>query len=78
MLKEICRSIAADEFRHYKLFYTYLVRYLEAEKIGAFGRFLGGSLAHRGSEDDELAFAYYAANHPADAPYERKRSFAPI
>jgi rubrerythrin len=73
VLKEICRNIAADEFRHYKLFYTYLVRYLEAEKIGAFGRFWAAASRIRESEDDELAFAYYAANHPADAPYERKR-----
>src|SRR6266850_4521571 len=73
VLKEICRNIAADEFRHYKLFYTYLVRYLEAEKIGAFGRFWAAASRIRESEDDELAFAYYAANHPADALYERKR-----
>ncbi|MGH6927850.1 MAG: acyl-ACP desaturase, partial [Dongiaceae bacterium] len=28
VLKQICRNIAADELRHYKLFYTYLQRYL--------------------------------------------------
>ncbi|HZF32755.1 MAG TPA: ferritin-like domain-containing protein [Candidatus Angelobacter sp.] len=73
VLKEICRNIAADEFRHYKLFYTYLLRYLEAEKIGSFGRFLAAASRIRESEDDELAYAYYAANHPVDALYERKR-----
>jgi rubrerythrin len=73
VLKEICRNIAADEFRHYKLFYTYLLRYLEAEKIGSFRRFLAAASRIRESEDDELAYAYYAANHPADAVYERKR-----
>src|SRR5262249_37494202 len=28
VLKQICQNIAADEFRHYKLFYTHLKRYL--------------------------------------------------
>jgi hypothetical protein len=73
VLKEICRNIAADEFRHYKLFYTYLLRYLEAEKIGSFGRFLAAASRIRESEDDELAYAYYAANHGADTVYDRKR-----
>ncbi len=73
VLKEICRNIAADEFRHYKLFYTYLLRYLETEKIGPFGRFLAAASRIRESEDDELAYAYYAANHPADDIYERRR-----
>jgi rubrerythrin len=73
VLKEVCRNIAADEFRHYKLFYTYLLRYLEAEKVGSFRRFWAAASRIRESEDDELAYAYYAANHPVDALYERKR-----
>ena len=73
VLKEICRNIAADEFRHYKLFYTYLLRYLEAEKIGSFRRFVAAVSRIHESEDDELAYAYYAANHPGDTVYERKR-----
>jgi len=73
VLKEICRNIAADEFRHYKLFYTYLLRYLEAEKIGSLRRFWAAASRIRESEDDELAYAYYTANHPVDAVYERKR-----
>src|SRR4029450_6618960 len=44
-----------------------------AEKIGSFRRFLAAASRIRESEDDELAYAYYAANHPADAVYERKR-----
>ncbi|MGH6927714.1 MAG: ferritin-like domain-containing protein [Dongiaceae bacterium] len=73
VLKEICRNIAADEFRHYKLFYDYLRRYLEVEKIGPLGRFFAAVSRIRESEDDELAYAYYAANYPADAAYEHKR-----
>ena len=34
VLKQICRKIAADEFRHYKLFYAHLDRYLERERLG--------------------------------------------
>ena len=72
VLKEICKRIAADELRHYKLFYTHMRRYLEAERIG-FWRRLAVALGRIAeSEDDELAYAYYAANENA-APYERRR-----
>ncbi len=37
VLKEICRRIAADELRHYKLFYDHLKRYLAAESGSASG-----------------------------------------
>ncbi|MFI4989025.1 MAG: ferritin-like domain-containing protein [Alphaproteobacteria bacterium] len=73
VLHEICKRIAADELRHYKLFYTHLKAYLAHERIGPLRRALVvlGRLFE--SEDDELAFAYYAANHTGDGPYERKR-----
>jgi rubrerythrin len=73
VLKEICRKIAADEFRHYKLFYSTLKTYLRRENLGSWGRLriAVGRIAE--SEDDELAYAYYAANAPADEPYDRKR-----
>src|SRR5262249_42639871 len=38
VLKEICRNIAADEIRHYKLFYKNLTRCLERELIGFWSR----------------------------------------
>ena len=62
VLKEICRNIAADELRHYKLFYDHLRRYLETEKIGRWKRVAVVLSRVRESEDDELAYAYYAAN----------------
>jgi rubrerythrin len=72
VLKEICRNIAADEIRHYKLFYNNLTRYLERERLG-FWRRLGIALGRIAeSEDDELAYAYYAANDTARA-YDRRR-----
>jgi rubrerythrin len=73
VLKEICRRIAADEFRHYKLFYKHLKRYLEIERFSKLRR-IRVALGRIGeSEDDELAYAYYAANSGAGEPYERKR-----
>src|SRR5262245_30193976 len=72
VLKQICRNIAADELRHYKLFYTYLQRYLEREGLNGWQR-LKVTLGRIGeSEDDELAYAYFAANHPGET-YDRKR-----
>jgi rubrerythrin len=76
VLKEIARRIAADELRHYKLFYSRLKQYLDAEGLGFWGRLrvAAGRIAE--SEDDELAYAYYAANFAAGAdavPYDRKR-----
>jgi rubrerythrin len=72
VLKQICRNIAADELRHYKLFYTYLRRYLDREGLNGWQR-LKVTLSRLGeSEDDELAYAYFAANHPSEK-YDRKR-----
>jgi len=72
VLKEICRNIAADEIRHYKLFYKNLTRCLERERIGFWNRLrvAAGRIAE--AEDDELAYAYYAANEMASA-YDRRR-----
>lgn len=72
VLKQICRNIAADELRHYKLFYSYLQRYLEREGLNGWRR-LKVTLSRIGeSEDDELAYAYFAANHPGET-YDHKR-----
>jgi rubrerythrin len=72
VLKTICRHIAADELRHYKLFYTHLKRYLDREALSRFERIRIVLGRMRESEDDELAYAYYAANAPADAVYQRE------
>jgi hypothetical protein len=70
VLKAICRKIATDELRHYKMFYDHLKRYLEREGLNrlqrlrvAFGRIME-------TEDDELSYAYYAANNQGE-PYDR-------
>ncbi len=73
VLKEICRRIAADELRHYKLFYSHLKRYLASEGIGRWQRLRIAAGRIGESEDDELAYAYHAAND-AGAPYDRRRA----
>jgi rubrerythrin len=73
VLKIICRRIVADELRHYKMFHTYMKKYAEQESLGRLARLRIGLGRIQESEDDELAFAYYAANAPVDAPYARER-----
>ncbi len=75
VLKEVAGRIAADEFRHYRLFYDILQAQTEPDlplwrKIWvAIGRVTE-------TEDDELACAYYCANVPAaeaqSKPYRRQ------
>jgi len=72
VLQEICRHIAADELRHYRLFYKNLGRCLTRERLGWFARLRVALGRVAESEDDELAYAYYAANEP-DRPYDRRR-----
>src|SRR5277367_1407649 len=72
VLKQICRHIAADELRHYKLFYRNLGRCLERERIGFWRRLRVAAGRIVESEDDELAYAYYAANETART-YDRRR-----
>ena len=69
VLKAICRKIASDELRHYKLFYDHLKRYLDREGLNLMQRLrvaLGRIIE---TEDDELSYAFYAANSTAE-PYD--------
>jgi len=72
VLREICRRIAADELRHYRLFYKNLDRCLARERLGRLGRLRVALGRVAESEDDELAYAYYAAD-PTDRPYDRRQ-----
>jgi hypothetical protein len=70
VLKEVCGRIAADEFRHYKLFYESLETQDEPEL--PFWRKLIVALTRvNEADDDELAYAWYAANIPPSEPYRR-------
>jgi hypothetical protein len=73
VLKQICAKIAADEFRHYKLFYEHLRSCLKRDRLSKWARLRVGWSRIAESEDDELAYAYFAANEPMDAVYDRKR-----
>lgn len=73
VLKAICRHITADEYRHYKMFYDFLRDYLQRESLGRLSRLKIGMGRIRESEDDELAYAYYAANAATGEPYDRKK-----
>jgi hypothetical protein len=72
VLREICRHIAADELRHYRMFYKQLDRCLAREGIGRVQRLRVALGRIAESEDDELAYAYFAANED-DQPYDRRR-----
>ncbi|HTR84385.1 MAG TPA: ferritin-like domain-containing protein [Reyranella sp.] len=73
VLKQICTHIASDEFRHYKLFYDHLQNCLERDRLGTWARLRVGWSRLAESEDDELAYAYFAANEPGDTVYDRRR-----
>ena len=72
VLKEICRRIAADELRHYKLFYDHLKRYIDNENLSKLQRVRIALSRIVETEDDELAYAYYVANGNGQ-PYDRKQ-----
>lgn len=72
VLKEICAKIAGDEFRHYKLFYDTLNRYLDLENMTRTKRLKVALSRIAESEDDELSYAFYAANANDNEIYDRK------
>jgi hypothetical protein len=76
VLKEVAGRIAADEFRHYRLFYETLLAQDEPEL--SWWRRLAVAVGRvNESSDDELAYAYYCANVPvadeARVPYDCRR-----
>lgn len=75
VLADICRRIAGDELRHYKLFYVHQRRYRGLERVGRWRRLSValGRVAESG--DDELAFAWHCANE-GGRPYDRGRCTA--
>lgn len=76
VLKQVCKLIAADEYRHFKLFYDHMRRYLARENLGVISR-LRIALGRIGeSEDDELAYAYHCGNEPESLTYSHERCIA--
>ena len=75
-LQQVCKLIAADEYRHFKLFYDHMRRYLAREKISFVKRLRIAAGRVTETEDDELAFAYHCSNEAADLPYDHQRCMA--
>ena len=76
VLEQVCRLIAADEYRHFKLFYDHMKRYLGREKLGMAKRLRIAAGRITESEDDELAFAFHCGNDPVGVPYDHARCIA--
>ncbi len=76
VLKEVAGRIAADEFRHYKLFFETLQAQDEPE-LPFWRKLLVAVTRVNEADDDELSYAYYCGNVPvgqeAVTPYERVR-----
>jgi rubrerythrin len=76
VLREVCRQIAADEYRHFKLFYDHMRRYLQRERIGVWHRLRIAAGRVTESEDDELAYAFHCGNEAVGREYNHKRCTA--
>jgi len=70
VLKDICRKIAADESRHYKLFFTNMERYRAKERPPVWQRLWVAVTRFKEADDEELSTAYRVANDlpEPDAP----------
>ncbi len=76
VLQQVCHLIAADEYRHFKLFYDHMKRYLGREEIGVLSRLRIAMGRVTETEDDELAYAYYCGNESPDLAYDHGRCIA--
>ena len=76
VLQQVCKLIAADEYRHFKLFYDHMRRYLARERLGMLNRLKIAAGRITESEDDELAFAYHCGNEPEATAYQHERCIA--
>jgi hypothetical protein len=76
VLKEVAGRIAADEFRHYKLFYETLHAQNEPQ-LPWWRRLFVAATRLNESGDDELAYAFYCGNvsvaDQSRSPYDRGR-----
>lgn len=77
VLREIAGRIAADEYRHYKLFYEIMAIQPEPD-LPFWKKLIVAAGRINESDDDELAFAYYCAAVPKEnegsTPYVRAQS----
>ena len=76
VLQQVCRLIAADEYRHFKLFYDHMRRYLVRENLSMLTRLRIAAGRITESEDDELAYAFHCGNEPENQAYAHDRCIA--
>ena len=78
VLREICGRIAADELRHYRLFYKNLDRYLARERLGRWGRLRValGRVAEFGRRRTGLRLLRRQRGRPAVRPERYSRAYA--
>ena len=72
VLRQIASNIAADEFRHYKLFYETIEMLERQEKVSTLNRIWVALTRFKEADDDELAAAYFAANASETERYDHK------
>lgn len=75
VLKAVAGKIAADEFRHFKLFYDHLQRYQRQAPLGRLRRMAIALGRMQEASDDELAMAYWCGNG-CQGTYDRGRQSA--
>ncbi|MDN3566001.1 ferritin-like domain-containing protein [Paeniroseomonas aquatica] len=75
-LQQVCKLIAADEYRHFKLFYDHMKRYLAREDLSFVSRLRVAAGRVGESEDDELAYAFHCANEAPSIVYSHDRCIA--
>ncbi len=75
-LQHVCKLIAADEYRHFKLFYDHMKRYLAREDLGLLKRLRIAAGRVTESEDDELAYAFHCGNESPALGYNHERCIA--
>ena len=75
-LQQVCKLIAADEYRHFKLFYDHMKRYLAREELSFVQRLRVAAGRVGESEDDELAFAFHCATEDPAMVYSHDRCIA--
>lgn len=76
VLRQVCKQIAADEYRHFKLFYDHMKRYLAREDLSFLQRLRVAAGRIGETEDDELAFAFHCANESPSLAYDHTRCSA--
>ncbi len=73
VLRALCRRIAGDEFRHYRMFLDGARQYQEMERVPLWSRLKVTIGRVKETDDDELAFAFHCGNSRAQV-YDHARS----